>query len=193
MEENNDLKERNETLDAEFNRMSKIVEEKDEEMKRLRGQIREGPIKRSDFNKLQKDYKNLDAHCDDLQQQLDAAIKRKDEYKDMIREKDEEVKDYHEKMKTHMETNLVTKDVYTDCLKSMENLKIENQRMTQEVNVKWRQALDNSERRYQYFLHQKRGLEQQMERMRNDLQWKDSELQVRSFLSTTISNTSLGH
>ncbi|CBY13593.1 unnamed protein product [Oikopleura dioica] len=174
--QNNDLTERNEALDAEFELMTKSVEEKDDEIKRLRGQIRKGPVSVKDFNVLKQDFETLDAHNDEVQKELDTQVARKNYYKELIGQKDKEVEEYHKKMQEHNETQM-PKKAYQDCLKMMENLKQENARMNEEVNVKWRQALMNSESRYQYFLHQNNSIKQHMERLRNDLEWKNSELE----------------
>ena len=168
---------RNQALDAEFERMTKSVEEKDDEIKRLRGEIRKGPVSVKDFNQLRQDFEALDAHNDEVQKDLDTQLARKDYYKELIEKKNKEVEEYHKKMQEYIETQ-VPKKAYQDCMNMMENLKQENARMNEEVNVKWRQALMNSESRYQYFLHQNNSIKQHMERLRNDLEWKNSELEV---------------
>ena len=171
------MTERNDSLSAEFDRMEKSVEEKDDEIKRLRGQIRKGPVSVKDFNQLKKDFENLDAHNDEVQKELNHQIERKDYYKELIRKKDEETAAYHKQMEDHIATQ-IPKKAYQECLQAMEDLKLENSRMNEEINVKWRQALMNSESRYQYFLQHNNIMKQQNEKMWNDLKWKNSELEV---------------
>ena len=177
IEQNIDLTERNDSLDAEFERMTKSVEEKDDEIKRLRGMIRQGPVSVNDFKQLKRDFENLDAHNDYLQKELDAQIERKEHYKELIRKKDAETEAYHKQMQDHIAT-LIPKIQYQECLQAMKALKIENNRINEEINVKWRQALMNSESRYQYFLQHNNIMKQQNEKMWNDLKWKNSELEV---------------
>ena len=177
IEQNNDLTERNDSLSAEFDRMEKSVEEKDDEIKRLRGQIRKGPVSVKDYSQLKKDFENLDAHNDEVQKELDAQIGRKEYYKELIRKKDEETAAYHKQMEQHIETQIPKKE-YQECMQAMKALKLENSKINEEINVKWRQALMNSESRYQYFLQHNNIMKQQNAKMWNDLKWRNFELEV---------------
>jgi len=177
IEQNNDLTERNDSLSAEFDRMEKSVEGKDDEIKRLRGQIRKGPVSVKDYNHLKKDFENLDAHNDEVQKELDAQIGRKEYYKELIRKKDEETAAYHKQIEQHIETQIPKKE-YQECMQAMKALKLENSKINEEINVKWRQALMNSESRYQYFLQHNNIMKQQNAKMWNDLKWRNFELEV---------------
>ncbi|CAG5082042.1 Oidioi.mRNA.OKI2018_I69.PAR.g10021.t1.cds [Oikopleura dioica] len=178
--ENNDIKERNETLDAEYKQMELDLAAKDEEIKRIRAQVREGPVKRADHIKLKNNYNAL---IDELEKQearirsemvskadFAAMEQSKENYKNKLIEKNEEVDQYHKEMKAHVSGIMTSKEnqqkTYQECLKTME-----------QNEQKWRRALENSENRHRYFISRSNEAEYELNRVKTELHWKNQDLQ----------------
>ncbi|CAG5082018.1 Oidioi.mRNA.OKI2018_I69.PAR.g10015.t1.cds [Oikopleura dioica] len=146
--ENKCIKERNETLDTKNKQMELDLAAKDEEIKQIRAEFLEGAVKRADHIKLKNDYNAL---IDELEKQ-EARVKKemvskaafaamersKENYKNKLIEKNEEIELYHEEMEAHFSKIMNLQEnqqkTYQEWLLTMKKKK----------EQKWILALENS-------------------------------------------------